>query len=96
MIKRNNYLFEYYKKYFDVEMSNNYEWTQFKTIAVKRLKASRYKYKEIQEVVKIHQKNLIKLNSREINKDLESIFDIMVENNLYPIKNKSKLTWKTL
>ncbi len=93
---RNKELFDIYRKYFSVDIPNTLEWTQMKVIAIKKLKANRFRLTEIKEAINIHYKNCLKLNARETNKDLELLFDTYVTNKIYPIKTKNKLTWKQL
>lgn len=91
---RNKELFNTYLEYFSVDIPNTLEWTQMKVIAIKKLKANRFRLTEIKDVIGIHYKNCLKLNAREVNKDLELLFDTYVTNKIYPIKTKNKLTWK--
>lgn len=91
---RNKELFELYKEYFLKDIPNTLEWTQMKVIAIKKLKANRFRLTEIKEAVGIHYKNCLKLNARETNKNLELLFETYVINKIYPIKTKNKLTWK--
>ena len=93
---RNKELFEVYRDYFSVDIPNTLEWTQMKVIAIKRLKANRFKLNEIQEVIGICYKNVLKLNSREINKELELLFDTLVKEGIYPFKENNKVTFKKL
>lgn len=90
---RNKELFELYKEYFLKDIPNTLEWTQMKVIAIKRLKANRFKLKEIQEVIGICYKNVLKLNSRETNKELELLFDTLISEKIYPTKQNNKITW---
>lgn len=90
---RNKELFELYKEYFLKDIPNTLEWTQMKVIAIKRLKANRFKLKEIQEVIGICYKNVLKLNSRETNKELELLFDTLISEKIYPTKQNNKVTW---
>ena len=90
---RDKTLLQMYKDYFSKEVSNTLEWTQLKVIAIKRLKANRFKLNEIQEVIGICYKNVIKLNSREVNKELELLFDTLISEKIYPIKQNNKITW---
>ena len=90
---RDKTLLQTYKDYFSKEMPNTLEWTQLKVIAIKRLKANRFKLKEIQEVIGICYKNVLKLNSREINKELELLFDTLISEKIYPTKQNNKVTW---
>jgi hypothetical protein len=90
---RNKELFELYKEYFDKDIPNTLEWTQLKVIAIKRLKANRFKLNEIKDAIGICLKNTQKLNSREINKELEILFDTLLNEKIYPIKQNNKLTW---
>ena len=93
---RNKELFEVYQNYFSVDIPNTIEWTQLKTIAIKRLKANRFKLNEIQEAIGICYKNVLKLNSREINKDLDILFDTLISEGVYPTKQNNKVTFKKL
>ncbi|CAB4152881.1 hypothetical protein UFOVP603_31 [uncultured Caudovirales phage] len=93
---RNKELFELYKEYFSKDMLNTIEWTQIKVIAIKRLKANRFKLKEIQEAIGICYKNVLKLNSREINKELDLLFDTLISEGIYPLKQSNKVTYKKL
>ena len=93
---RDKTLLQTYKDYFSKEVSNTLEWTQLKVIAIKRLKANRFKLKEIQEVIGICYKNVLKLNSREINKELDLLFDTLINEGVYPIKQNNKVTFKKL
>lgn len=93
---RDKTLLQTYKDYFSKEVSNTLEWTQLKVIAIKRLKANRFKLKEIQEVIGICYKNCLKLNSREINKELELLFDTLISEKIYPTKQNNKVTFKKL
>ena len=93
---RNKELFELYKEYFSKDMLNTIEWTQIKVIAIKRLKANRFKLKEIQEAIGICYKNVLKLNNREINKELDLLFDTLINEKIYPIKQSNKVTYKKL
>ena len=91
---RDKTLMQTYKDYFSKEVSNTLEWTQLKVIAIKRLKANRFKLNEIQEVIGICYKNVLKLNSREINKELDILFDTLISEKIYPIKQNNKVSWK--
>ena len=91
---RDKTLLQTYKDYFSKEVSNTLEWTQLKVIAIKRLKANRFKLKEIQEVIGICYKNVLKLNSRETNKELELLFDTLISEKIYPTKQNNKVSWK--
>ena len=86
-------MFEVYRDYFSVDMLNTIEWTHLKVIAIKRLKANRFKLKEIQEAIGICYKNILKLNNREINKELDLLFDTLISEKIYPIKQNNKVTW---
>ena len=90
---RDKTLLQTYKDYFSKEVSNTLEWTQLKVIAIKKLKANRFKLKEIQEVIGICYKNVLKLNSRETNKELELLFDTLISEKIYPTKQNNKVTW---
>ena len=90
---RNKKMFELYKEYFSKDIPNTMEWTQMKVIGIKRLKANRFKLKEIQEAIGICYKNVLKLNSREINKELELLFDTLISEKIYPTKQNNKITW---
>jgi len=92
-LMRNKELFEVYREYFSVDIPNTMEWTQMKVIAIKRLKANRFKLKEIQEAIGICYKNVLKLNNREINKELDLLFDTLISEKIYPIKQNNKVTW---
>jgi hypothetical protein len=91
---RDKELFKMYKEYFSADIPNTIEFTQLKTIAIKRLKANRFKLNEIQEAIGICYKNILKLNSREINKELELLFDTLISEKIYPIKTNNKVSWK--
>lgn len=91
---RDKTLLQTYKDYFSKEVSNTLEWTQLKVIAIKRLKANRFKLNEIQEVIGICYKNVLKLNSREVNKELELLFDTLISEKIYPTKQNNKVSWK--
>jgi hypothetical protein len=91
---RNKELFELYKEYFSKDIPNTLEWTQLKVIAIKRLKANRFKLNEIKDAIGICLKNTQKLNSRETNKELELLFDTLLSEKIYPIKQKNKVLWK--
>jgi hypothetical protein len=91
---RNKEMFELYKEYFSKDIPNTLEFTQLKVIAIKRLKANRFKLNEIQEAIGICYKNTLKLNSREINKELEILFDTLLNEKIYPIKQNNKVLWK--
>ena len=93
---RNKELFEVYREYFSVDIPNTLEWIHIKVIAIKRLKANRFKLNEIQEVIGICYKNVLKLNSREINKELELLFDTLINERVYPTKQNNKVTFKKL
>ena len=93
---RNKELFELYKDYFSKDVPNTLEFTQMKVIAIKRLKANRFKLNEIQEAIGICYKNILKLNSREINKELELLFDTLISEGIYPTKQSNKVTFKKL
>lgn len=93
-MKRNEDVLKMYKEYFDVDIPNTKEFTDLKIIGIKKLKALKFTYKEIQVAFGIHYKNILKFGSRETNKDLELLFDTYVTNKIYPIKTKNKLTWK--
>jgi hypothetical protein len=93
---RNKELFELYKDYFSKDVPNTLEFTQMKVIAIKRLKANRFKLNEIQEAIGICYKNVLKLNSREINKDLDILFDTLISERVYPTKQNNKVTFKKL
>ena len=90
---RNKELFELYKDYFSKDMLNTIEWTALKVIAIKRLKANRFKLKEIQEAIGICYKNVLKLNNREVNKELDILFDTLITEKIYPIKQNNKVSW---
>ena len=90
---RNKELFELYKDYFSKDMLNTIEWTALKVIAIKRLKANRFKLKEIQEAIGICYKNTLKLNNREVNKELDLLFDTLITEKIYPIKQNNKVSW---
>ena len=87
-------MFELYKEYFSKDVPNTLEFTQMKVIAIKRLRANRFKLNEIQEVIGICYKNILKLNSREINKELELLFDTLISEKIYPTKTNNKVSWK--
>ena len=91
---RNKELFEVYREYFSVDIPNTLEWSALKTIAIKRLKANRFKLNEIQEAIGICYKNCLKHNSREINKELELLFDTLISEKIYPVKQNNKVSWK--
>lgn len=91
---RNKELFELYKEYFSKEVPNTLEFTQMKVIAIKRLKSNRFKLNEIQEAIGICYKNVLKLNSREVNKELELLFDTLISEKIYPTKQNNKVSWK--
>ena len=91
---RDKTLLQTYKDYFSKEVSNTLEWTQLKVIAIKKLKSNRFKLKEIQEVIGICYKNTLKLNSREVNKELELLFDTLISEKIYPTKQNNKVSWK--
>lgn len=93
-LMRNKELFEVYRDYFSVDIPNTIEWTHMKVIAIKRLKANRFKLKEIQEVIGICYKNTLKLNNREVNKELELLFDTLITEKIYPTKTNNKVSWK--
>ena len=93
---RDKTLLQTYKDYFLKEVPNTLEWTQLKVIAIKRLKANRFKLNEIQEVIGICYKNCLKLNSREVNKELELLFDTLINEGVYPTKQNNKVTFKKL
>ena len=93
---RNKELFELYKDYFSKDVPNTLEFTQMKVIAIKRLKANRFKLNEIQEAIGICYKNVLKLNNREINKELDLLFDTLISEKIYPIKQSNKVTYKKL
>ena len=93
---RNKEMFELYKDYFSKDMLNTIEWTALKVIAIKRLKANRFKLNEIQEVIGICYKNVLKLNNREINKELDLLFDTLISEGIYPLKQSNKVTYKKL
>ena len=86
-------MFKKYKEYFDKDIPNTIEFTQLKVIAIKRLKANRFKLNEIQEAIGICYKNVLKLNSREINKELELLFDTLLSEKIYPIKQNNRTSW---
>lgn len=90
---RDKELFKMYKEYFSVDIPNIQEWSALKTIAIKRLKANRFKLKEIQEAIGICYKNVLKLNNRDVNKELDLLFDTLIIEKIYPIKQNNKLTW---
>jgi hypothetical protein len=90
---RNKELFELYKEYFSKDMLNTQEWTALKVIAIKRLKANRFKLKEIQEAIGICYKNTLKLNNRDVNKELDLLFDTLITEKIYPIKQNNKVSW---
>ena len=90
---RDKTLLQTYKDYFSKEVSNTLEWTQLKVIAIKKLKSNRFKLKEIQEVIGICYKNILKLNSREVNKELELLFDTLISEKIYPTKQNNRTTW---
>ena len=92
-IMKNKELFEVYRDYFSVDIPNTMEWTQIKVIAIKRLKANRFKLNEIQEVIGICYKNVLKLNNRDVNKELDLLFDTLITEKIYPIKQSNKVTW---
>jgi hypothetical protein len=92
-LMRNKELFEVYREYFSKDMLNTIEWTYLKVIAIKRLKANRFKLKEIQEAVGICYKNVLKLNNREVNKELDLLFDTLITEKIYPTKTNNKITW---
>lgn len=93
---RNKELFELYKEYFLKDIPNTLEWTQMKVIAIKRLKSNRFKLNEMIDVIGICYKNLIKLNSREVDKELDLLFDTLVKEGIYPFKENNKVTFKKL
>jgi hypothetical protein len=90
---RDKEMFKKYKEYFDKDIPNTIEFTQLKVIAIKRLKANRFKLNEIQEAIGICYKNVLKLNSREINKELELLFDTLLSEKIYPIKQNNRTSW---
>lgn len=87
-------MFELYKKYFSKDLPNTLEWTQMKVIAIKRLKANRFKLNEIQEAIGICYKNTLKLNNREVNKELDLLFDTLITEKIYPTKQNNNVSWK--
>lgn len=87
-------MFELYKEYFSKDVPNTLEFTQMKVIAIKRLRANRFKLNEIQEVIGICYKNILKLNSREINKELDLLFDTLISEKIYPTKTNNKISWR--
>jgi hypothetical protein len=91
---RDKEMFKNYKEYFSKDIPNTLEFTQLKVIAIKRLKANRFKLNEIQEAIGICYKNVLKLNSRETNKELEILFDTLLSEKIYPIKQNNKVLWK--
>ena len=93
---RDKELFKMYKEYFSVDIPNTQEWTVLKVIAIKRLKANRFKLNEIQEAIGICYKNCLKLNNREVNKELDLLFDTLITEKIYPIKQSNKVTYKKL
>jgi hypothetical protein len=90
---RDKTLLQTYKDYFSKEVPNTLEFTQLKVIAIKRLKANRFKLNEIQEAIGIAYKNILKLNNREINKELELLFDTLISEKIYPTKQNNRTTW---
>lgn len=91
---RDKEIFKKYKEYFDKDIPNTLEWTQLKVIAIKRLKANRFKLNEIKDAIGICLKNTQKLNSREVNRELELLFDTLLSEKIYPIKQNNKVLWK--
>ena len=90
---RDKEMFKKYKEYFDKDIPNTLEFTQLKVIAIKKLKANRFKLNEIQEAIGICYKNVLKLNSREINRELEILFDTLISEKIYPTKQNNRTTW---
>jgi len=90
---RDKEMFKKYKEYFDKDIPNTLEFTQLKVIAIKKLKANRFKLNEIQEAIGICYKNVLKLNSRETNKELELLFDTLISEKIYPTKQNNRTTW---
>jgi hypothetical protein len=90
---RDKEMFKKYKEYFDKDIPNTIEFTQLKVIAIKKLKANRFKLNEIQEAIGICYKNVLKLNSREINRELDLLFDTLISEKIYPIKQNNRTTW---
>jgi hypothetical protein len=86
-------MFELYKVYFSKDIPNTIEWTQLKVIAIKRLKANRFKLNEIKDAIGICLKNTQKLNSREVNRELELLFDTLLNEKIYPTKQNNKILW---
>lgn len=93
---RDKTLLQTYKEYFSKEVSNTLEWSAIKTIAIKRLKANRFKLKEIHEAIGICYKNCLKHNAREVDKELDLLFDTLVKEGIYPSKENNKVTFKKL
>ena len=93
---RDKELFKMYKEYFSVDIPNTLEWSALKTIAIKKLKANRFKLNEIQEAIGICYKNCLKHNSREINKELELLFDTLITEKIYPTNQSNTVTFKKL
>lgn len=93
---KNDKIKEVYKNYFLNEVSNTKEWTEIKIIAIKRLKAQRVKYKEMIDIFGLSYKNVLKLANREQNKTISLIFDSLIENKIYPIKENNKVSWQIL
>ena len=48
------------------------------------------------DVIGICYKNLIKLGSREVDKELDLLFDTLVKEGIYPFKENNKVTFKKL
>ena len=53
-----------------------------------------FKLNEIKDVIGICLKNTQKLNSREVNRELELLFDTLLSEKIYPTKQNNKVSWK--
>lgn len=93
---RDKTLLNTYRDYFSKDVSNTLEYTKLKVIAIKRLKANRFKLNEMIDVIGICYKNLIKLGSREVDKELDLLFDTLVKEGIYPFKENNKVTFKKI
>jgi hypothetical protein len=93
---RDKQLLNTYREYFSKDVSNTLEYSKLKVIAIKRLKANRFKLNEMIDVIGICYKNLIKHNAREVDKELDLLFDTLVKEGIYPVKENNKVTFKKL
>lgn len=81
------------KKYFKVKIPNNYEWVQMKRIAIKLYLQQGKTVVEICNLVNLTRSNVFRNRRLKVDEEIDSLFVYYINNNLYPIKEKTKTKW---